>query len=226
MGDKFREKDSLRVHFGNKANSASKADTDRAAEYQRAAYMYFHSCFDAQNETITKILSSIKDSQELKSKAAAALKKTIKTTAKLSDIEREMQLEDQAIRQEELQDIFAGALFVLLNSLLWSMIERVKKHGGGKEPDSAGRLIGTTSLFVLIRAAGNNFRHFDQWQTTSNANQKNIQAFEGANFSPPWDRNLCCDILTKIGWDDQEKLSLEIRKLASEIFQYQTGIMM
>ena len=138
-----------------------------------------------------------------------------------------MRLETEAVSHEEVQDIFAGTLFVMLNSLLWSMATRVKARGGGYIPKSAGRKVGLTSLFELIRAAGNNFRHYEQWHGVISKDKQlanNVAVLKAAGLKRPWNRNMCGEIFELVRWQDANQLSLEIRKLASEIFQHQTGI--
>jgi hypothetical protein len=105
------------------------------------------------------------------------------------------------------------------------MSDRVKRKGGKEGPEKAGRKIGRASMYELIRATSNNFRHYEQWNKNVLKN-KNIKVLKRAGLKGPWDRNLCTEVFRLTKWKSEKKLSLEIRHLASEIFQHQTGILL
>lgn len=190
---------------------------------QIRAYMYFFTCLADQSETIAEILNLMEKAKSEKLKALADLDARNRLSAELQDVMDELKLEDRAHAQEEMRSTIAGTLFVILNSDLRSMSRRVKEKGGKEGPSAAGRIIGKTSLYELIRAAGNNFRHYEEWNRGVLKN-KSIMTLKKAGLKGPWDRNLCMEVFEKLGWTTEEALSLEIRKLASEIFQHQTGI--
>lgn len=203
-------------------NSVSKG---RGKKSQKLVYpfLYFHYCFSDQEECIEHLLNVIKTAENSRQQAQIQLNSKKRTSTDLNEIFDEMRVESQISSNEEMRDVFAGALFVTLNSLLWSMATRIKLRGGGDIPQSAGRIIGRTSLFELIRAAGNNFRHFDQWHGATSKN-KNIATLRAAGIKRPWNQNKCGEVLRLIGWKDRKSLSQEILALSSEIFQMQTGL--
>ncbi len=214
-----------------KKEALLKGKTKRAgrSDPRLAPYMYFFHCFADQEITMSKIFEIIATAEETKHEIATQLKGKNLTSTDLFDIDvfDGIRLESDAVSHEEVQDIFAGTLFVMLNNLLWSMATRVHKRGGLEVPKAAGRQIGRTSLFELIRAAGNNFRHYEEWHGTISKNRqlaKNIPVLKAAGLRRPWNRNMCAEIFELVGWQDEKQLSCEIRQLASEIFRNQTGI--
>lgn len=212
------------VPLTRRSFSKTKATKGRKGRrHQVAAYMYFFTCLADQSETIAQLLNLMEMAKSEKLKAIADLSSRNRLSAELQDVMDELKLEDRAHAQEEMRSTLAGTLFVILNSDLRSMSRRVKEKGGKEGPAAAGRMIGKTSLYELITAAGNNFRHYEEWNRGVLKN-KSIMTLKKAGLKGPWDRNLCMEVFEKLGWTTEEALSLEIRKLASEIFQHQTGI--
>lgn len=224
---RYKEENTLRAYLKKEALLKGKRKRNKKTDPRIAPYMYFFHCLGDQETTISKILEIIADAENKKAAAAAAYNAKPKLSAALDEIADEMRLEQEAISHEEVQDIFAGTLFVLLNSLLWSMSSRVKNRGGSPNPRFAGRTIGKTCLFELMRAASNNFRHYEEWNVPQKSNRQmacNVAILKAAGLKRPWNRNLCGEVLETIGWKTTDELTREVRKLASEIFQAQTGI--
>lgn len=223
---RYKEESTLRAWLKKQALLKGKAKRSNKTDPVVAPYMYFFYCLSDQEATIDEILKIIAQAQENKQEVTKILKAKKKRSTNLDEIWDEIRLESDAVSHEEIQDILAGTLFVMLNSLLWSMASRVKTRGGSDVPQAAGRKIGKTSLFELIRAAGNNFRHHEEWHGVISKNKqlsKNIAVLKAAGLKRPWNRNLCGEVFELTGWRNRKELSLEIRKLASEIFRSQTG---
>lgn len=217
---KHREQNSLRVFAKRRATLKVRSGK---ADPRIGPYMYFFHCLSDQSASIKEILRLIVKAERTKAKILADLNSRNRLSADLNDVMAEINLQSATIEQEELQDVLAGSLFVILNSLLRSMAKRTKLKGGKEAPVKAGRKVGATSMYELIRAASNNFRHHEEWNKGVLKNS-NIKTLKKAGLKGPWDRNLCSDVLKLIEWKEEEKLSLEMRKLAQEIFQAQTGI--
>ncbi len=217
---KHKEENSLRQFFKKRAVGK---DPNSKAKPEIGPYMYFFHCLGDQEACIKEMLRLIRKAERTKKKAVADLAASNRLSADLGDVMKEIELENAAIAQEEMQDVLAGTLFVILNSNLRSMSRRVKQKGGKDGPVAAGRRIGKTSLYEVIRAISNNFRHYEEWNKGVMKN-KSIAVLKKAGLKGPWDRNLCMDAFRLIDWKSERTLSLEIRKLASEIFQFQTGI--
>jgi hypothetical protein len=204
--------------------SKKRATTGRKGRHsQISAYMYFFTCLADQSETLAEIMNLMDKAKAAKLATALELSSRNRLSAEFADVMAEITLENRIIAQDEMRSTIAGTLFVILNSDLRSMSRRVKEKGGKEGPVAAGRTIGKTSLYELIRAAGNNYRHFEEWNREILKN-KNIAILKKAGLKGPWDRNLCMEIFEKIGWKTESELSLEVRKLASEIFRNQTSI--
>lgn len=226
MAEKYKEQSTIRAWLKQQALTADNT-SENDSPPTVWPYMYFFHCLSDQEAAIEIVIKVIEDAEERKEKARSEWESQNRLSTNMDVIGAEMRLESQAIEHEEVQDIFAGTLFVMLNSLLWSMASRIKARGGEDVPKAAGRKIGETSLFELIRAAGNNFRHYDQWvgeQPTDKQTAQNISVLTAAGLSGPWNNNLCAEVLKVIGWKDTETLSKEIRFLATEIFQQQTKL--
>lgn len=217
----FRKKETSIRYFLLK-NSVSRG---RGKKAQKAVYafLYFTYCLHDQEKTIEHVMDAIQNAEIARQEAETRFNAKKRISADLNEIFDEMKIESLIASNKEMRNIFAGTLFVILNSLLWSMSIRIKMHGGSDVPQSAGRKIGRTSLFQLIRAAGNNFRHFDEWHGATSKN-KNIAVLRAAGIKRPWNQNKCGEILDLIGWKDRKTLSLEILALASEILNKQTGL--
>jgi hypothetical protein len=225
MASTYKQNSSLRAWMKQHAIQNSTEETATGeADRRMWPYMYFFQCLGDQEPAIEKILAMITDAEDLKQKAAAQLAEKPRTSADLDEIWDEIRLESETVGQEEIQDIFAGTLFVILSNLLLSMGAQIRAAGGNQMPAEGGRRIGGTSLLQLIRVAGNNFRHHDQWHQPNDQAAQNIAVLEAAGLCGPWNRNRCAEILELVGWTGRKELSLEVRMLAKEIFQYQTGL--
>lgn len=217
---RMKEEDSFRQYLKRRAVRATRGTKVRP---EIGPYMYFFHCFGDQSDCIKEMLGLMRKADRDKQKTLNQLAKRNRLSSNFNDVMKELELESKAIAQEEMQDVLAGALFVILNSALRSMSDRVKRKGGKEGPEKAGRKIGKASMYELIRATSNNFRHYEQWNKNVLKN-KNIKVLKRAGLKGPWDRNLSTEVFRLTEWKSEKKLSLEIRHLASEIFQHQTGI--
>lgn len=148
---KYKEEETLRSYLKSRAISKGKRQVRDKPDPRLGPYMYFFRCLGDQETSIQKILEIIAEAELIKEKAARELKAKPKISPEFAEIFEEMHLEDTAISHEEVQDVFAGTLFVLLNSLLSSMSARVHTRGGSAAPKSAGRKIGRTSLLETVK---------------------------------------------------------------------------
>lgn len=224
---RYKEESTIRAFLKKRALQKGKRKKDGKPVQAVAPYMFFFHCLEDQERSIKKILSIIKSAEKGKQSAAAAYAAKPKMSTDFAEIADEMRLESEAVEHESSQEIFAGTLFVIFNSLLMSMSSRVKMRGGSDAPKVAGRQIGKTSLLELIRAASNNFRHYEEWNKKLKEDKRmaqTIAVLKAAGIKGPYNRNVCAEVFDLIGWKSVKKMTREIRKLASEIFQAQTGI--
>lgn len=88
--------------------------------------------------------------------------------------------------------------------LCWTKALRLKYagvRGGDDAPRAAGRHIGKTSLLELIRAASNNFRHYEEWNKLQKSDKRmagNIAILKAAGIKSPWNRNVCGEVFELI----------------------------
>ena len=186
-------------------------------------FMNFLYCLEEQEESLDQILRVIDSAKKMERRTIKQVSSVNKLSTDLNEIYKEEKLNSQLVSSRDVQNVFSGSLFIILNSLLQSMASRVHLRSGRVRVVVAGRQIGRTSLFELIVAASNNFRHFEEW-SQKNSKNNNICILRAAGIKRPWNRNLCGEVFRKIDWKNVESLSLEIRLLGKEIFEYQSGI--
>jgi hypothetical protein len=223
----LREESTQRAFLKQQSTAVAHAHEANEADARVWPYMYFFQCLSDREWTMQKIFEMIATADEAKQTTSSKLTSKLKTSTDLNEIWDEIRLESEAISHEETRDMFAGTLFIMLNSLLRSMANQIQMLGGDKPPTSAGRLIGGASLFELLAAAGNNFRHYEQWQGSPAGDKqlaKNVAVLQSAGLTAPWNRNMCGEILQLIGWLNKAEVSAEMRGLASEIFRHQTSL--
>ncbi len=187
-------------------------------------YMLFHLVLENQQPAIDQLLQLFQKELEQKLEAEASLHvMRRKMSADLAAVWDEVQLENAALAHQESRKIFAGTVFVTLNNLLLSMRARIVVPG--KPISKAGRVIRGVSLLEIIRSASNNFRHYEQWNNSRDAQcRRDINALRRLGFRSPWRKNICDEILDLIDWKDGQQACREVRRLGSEIFQMETGI--
>lgn len=86
------------------------------------------------------------------------------------------------------------------------------------------QILEKTSLYELIRAASNNFRHHEECHGMNSKNNTSIFTLRAAGLRRPWNRNMCAEVIELIGWESQIDLLKDMKTLGSEVFQYQTDL--
>jgi hypothetical protein len=115
------------------------------------------------DQATRSLFAQIKDAESL----ASAM--TVKTAGQLAlgKVKLYLEIQEQVLTAKEMAASFAGTIFVTLNNTL----QQFRKDIGINELDakwtSSGRLIQKHSIGEIASAASANFRHYDEWATTS-----------------------------------------------------------
>jgi len=113
--------------------------------------------------------------------------------------------------------VFAGSLFVLLNSAIFDTATGL---GLRRRLNTLayGRRIGRSPLVQVIRAGGNNFRHYDEWPGSRQA-QQSIRTLQMAGVRGPFDRLMCTEILEATDWRRADQAIREVREIVVQMIE-------
>jgi hypothetical protein len=101
---------------------------------------------------------------------------------------------DKYQSNDALANHLAGSLFVLLKSQIFETAVRLRYRN--QADLQFGTRVGRTSLMQLIRAASNNFRHYEEWsRRLSNQAHRDIRILQRAGVRGPFDRNVCAECI-------------------------------
>jgi hypothetical protein len=188
----------------------------------------FHHALNRQRFVLAELFHNSMKAHDLLTAAEPKLARLIKALPAFRPDEVPEEFEDDdrfeveelqtfAIFQDDIREIFAGTLVLIVDR----MIRRLRKRLNLHQDSHVAIMCGKVTLTEALQAAGNNFRHFEEWSDEKSLGDprrdRNLRLLRDAGVKEPARGTACFEVLNSLRCrtylDFEEQLHLVAKQL-------------